>query len=109
MGGGQPGGGMPAWSSNLTARGTIPGPGGLALADATSRFIAAFIDFLILGVIGYIVNTRFNVGPRRQLRVLRLRRHDEGAIAGEQPGYGRHHACRQRRVLHLPVVTHERQ
>jgi uncharacterized RDD family membrane protein YckC len=56
MGGGQPGGGMPAWSSNLTARGTIPGPGGLALADATSRFIAAFIDFLILGVIGYIVN-----------------------------------------------------
>jgi uncharacterized RDD family membrane protein YckC len=56
MGGGQPGGSMPAWSSNLTARGTIPGPGGLALADATSRFIAAFIDFLILGVIGYIVN-----------------------------------------------------
>jgi uncharacterized RDD family membrane protein YckC len=57
MGGGQPGGGMPAWGSNLTARNTIAGPGGVALADTPSRFIAAFIDFIILGIIGYIVNT----------------------------------------------------
>ena len=54
--GGQPSG-MPSWTNNLTARGTIAGPGGIALADATSRFIATFIDFLILGVIGYIINT----------------------------------------------------
>jgi uncharacterized RDD family membrane protein YckC len=54
--GGQPSG-MPSWTNNLSARGTIPGPGGIALADATTRFIATFIDFIILGVVGYIVNT----------------------------------------------------
>ena len=54
--GGQPSG-MPSWTNNLSARGTIPGPGGVALADATSRFIATFIDFLILGVIGFIINS----------------------------------------------------
>ena len=54
--GGQPSG-MPSWTSNLTARGTIAGPGGLALADATTRFIATFIDFIILGIVGFIVNT----------------------------------------------------
>jgi uncharacterized RDD family membrane protein YckC len=57
MGGGQPGGGMPSWTNSMMARNTIPGPGGLALADTTSRFIAAFIDFIILGVVGFIVNT----------------------------------------------------
>lgn len=56
-GGGQPGSGMPSWTSNLTAQGTISGPGGVALADAPQRIIAAFIDFIILGIIGYIVNT----------------------------------------------------
>lgn len=55
MGGGQPGG-MPGWTSNLTARGTMAGPGGVALADAPSRFIAAFIDFFILAIIGWILN-----------------------------------------------------
>lgn len=55
--GGQPGSGMPAWTSNLTARGTMAGPGGVALSDAPTRFIAAFIDFLILGIIGFILNT----------------------------------------------------
>jgi len=53
--GGQPG--MPAWSANITARNTISGPGGVALADAPSRFIALFIDFLVLGIVGWIVNT----------------------------------------------------
>lgn len=53
--GGQPGG-APSWTSNLTAQGTIPGPGGVALADTPNRFIAAFIDFIILGVIGFIVS-----------------------------------------------------
>ena len=57
MGGGQPGSGMPSWTSNLTAQGTISGPGGVALADAPQRIIALFIDFIILGIIGYIVNT----------------------------------------------------
>lgn len=52
--GGQPG--MPAWSSNITARNTIAGPGGLALADAPSRIIALFIDFIVLGIVGFIVN-----------------------------------------------------
>ena len=35
----------------------MPGPGGVALADAPDRFIAAVIDFIILGIIGFIVNT----------------------------------------------------
>jgi uncharacterized RDD family membrane protein YckC len=48
---------MPAWTNNLTARGTMAGPGGIALADAPSRFIALFIDFIIIGIIGFIVNT----------------------------------------------------
>lgn len=48
---------MPAWTSNLTARGTIAGPGGVALADATQRVIAIVIDFFILGIAGVILNT----------------------------------------------------
>jgi uncharacterized RDD family membrane protein YckC len=50
------GGGMPSWTNNLTARGTKPGPGGVALADFTDRAIAAVIDFFIIGVIGVIVS-----------------------------------------------------
>lgn len=53
--GGQPPSGMPSWTNNLTARGTAPGPGGIALADFTDRAIAAVIDFIIIGVIGVIV------------------------------------------------------
>jgi uncharacterized RDD family membrane protein YckC len=56
MGGGQPGSGTPTWTSNLTARDTMAGPGGIALADGPSRYIALFIDFLILGIVGAIVN-----------------------------------------------------
>ncbi|HUR15758.1 MAG TPA: RDD family protein, partial [Candidatus Limnocylindrales bacterium] len=52
--GGQPGG-MPSWTNNITARGTIAGPGGVAVADTPDRVIAAVIDFIILGVIGFIV------------------------------------------------------
>ena len=48
---------MPTWTSNLTAHGTIAGPGGVALADAPQRLIAAVIDFVILGIIGYIVQS----------------------------------------------------
>jgi uncharacterized RDD family membrane protein YckC len=33
------------------------GPGGIALADGPSRYIALFIDFIIIGIIGFIVNT----------------------------------------------------
>ncbi len=55
--GGQPGSGMPSWTSNLTAQGTIPGPGGVALADTPNRVIAAVIDFIILGIVGFIVTT----------------------------------------------------
>lgn len=53
--GGQPPSGMPSWTNNLTKRGTMAGPGGVALADFTDRAIAAFIDFLILGIVGAIV------------------------------------------------------
>jgi uncharacterized RDD family membrane protein YckC len=49
------GSGMPSWSNNITARGTIAGPAGLALADLPDRLIAYVIDSIILGVIGYIV------------------------------------------------------
>jgi uncharacterized RDD family membrane protein YckC len=55
MGGGM-GSGMPSWSANLTARGTMPGPGGVALADIPDRAIAFVIDAIILGVIGYIIS-----------------------------------------------------
>jgi uncharacterized RDD family membrane protein YckC len=54
-GGGQPmGSGMPSWTSNITARGTVSGPAGVAVADLPDRIIAAVIDFIILGVIGFI-------------------------------------------------------
>jgi uncharacterized RDD family membrane protein YckC len=46
---------MPSWTSNITARGTKPGPGGVALADTPDRIIAAVIDFIILGIVGAIV------------------------------------------------------
>jgi uncharacterized RDD family membrane protein YckC len=54
-GGGQPSG-MPSWTNNLTDRSTPAGPGGVALADAPNRMIALFIDFIILGVVSYIVS-----------------------------------------------------
>ncbi len=51
------GGGMPSWTANLMQQGTIPGPGGVALADTPNRFIAALIDFIILGIVGFIINS----------------------------------------------------
>jgi uncharacterized RDD family membrane protein YckC len=53
-GGGQPSG-MPSWTNNLTDRTTPGGPGGIALADAPNRIIAAIIDFVILGIVGFVV------------------------------------------------------
>lgn len=53
----QPAGGgqqMPSWTNNITARGTISGPGGVALADTPDRIIAYVIDAIILGVVGFI-------------------------------------------------------
>jgi uncharacterized RDD family membrane protein YckC len=52
-----PGGGMPSWTNNLSARGTKAGPAGVALADFTDRAIAAVIDFVIIGIIGWIVSS----------------------------------------------------
>jgi uncharacterized RDD family membrane protein YckC len=54
--GGQPGGGMPSWTNNITARGTIAGPGGVALADTPDRIIAYVIDAIIIGLIGFVLN-----------------------------------------------------
>ena len=48
---------MPSWSSNLTARGTIAGPAGVALADLPDRIIAFVIDSIILGIVGFILST----------------------------------------------------
>ncbi len=53
--GGQPGG-MPAWTSNITAGNTIPGPGGVALATMTDRIIAYISDAIIIGLIGIVIN-----------------------------------------------------
>ena len=55
--GGQPAGGTPSWTSNVWTQGTLPGPGGVAIADTQSRFIAAIIDFIILGIVGFIVSS----------------------------------------------------
>ena len=54
--GGQPGGGMPSWTSNISARDTIVGPGGLALADLPSRIFAYIIDAIILTVVAFIIS-----------------------------------------------------
>ncbi len=54
--GGQPGG-SPQWTANLTARGSISGPAGVALADVPERVIAWIIDAIIIGVIGTILST----------------------------------------------------
>jgi len=51
-----PGGGMPSWTNNVTARGTISGPGGVALADLPDRIIALVIDSIIIGVVGYVLS-----------------------------------------------------
>lgn len=51
------GSGMPSWTSNITARGTMAGPAGLALADIPDRLIAFVIDAIILGIAGFIVST----------------------------------------------------
>jgi uncharacterized RDD family membrane protein YckC len=53
--GGQPSG-MPSWTANLTDQSTIGGPGGVALAPAPPRLIGLFIDFIILGIISYVVS-----------------------------------------------------
>ena len=55
---GQPGGmgsGMPSWTNNITARGTMAGPAGIALADVPDRIIAWIIDAIIVSIAGYIV------------------------------------------------------
>lgn len=49
--------GMPSWTNNITARGSISGPAGVALADIPERIIAFVIDAIILGIIGFIVST----------------------------------------------------
>jgi uncharacterized RDD family membrane protein YckC len=46
---------MPSWTNNITARGTMPGPGGVALADTPDRIIAAVIDFILIGIVGAII------------------------------------------------------
>jgi uncharacterized RDD family membrane protein YckC len=56
----QPAGGgnqMPSWTNNITARGTMPGPGGVALADTPDRIIAYVIDAIIIGVVGWLIGT----------------------------------------------------
>lgn len=53
--GGQPSG-MPSWTNNLTARGTMSGPAGVALADLPDRIIAFVIDAIILGLVGYVLS-----------------------------------------------------
>ena len=50
-----PGGGMPSWTNNLMARGTMSGPAGVALADIPDRAIAYIIDSIIIGIVGYII------------------------------------------------------
>jgi uncharacterized RDD family membrane protein YckC len=52
-----PSGGMPSWTSNITKRGTMPGPAGVALADTMDRIIAYVIDAIILGVVGFIIGS----------------------------------------------------
>jgi uncharacterized RDD family membrane protein YckC len=47
---------MPSWTNNLTARGTMSGPAGVAVADLPDRIIAFIIDGIILTVIGYILS-----------------------------------------------------
>jgi uncharacterized RDD family membrane protein YckC len=49
--------GMPSWTANLTARGTMAGPAGMALADIPDRVIAFIIDAIILGIVGFIIGT----------------------------------------------------
>jgi uncharacterized RDD family membrane protein YckC len=49
------GSGMPSWTNNITARGTMMGPAGLALADIPDRIIALIIDDIILSVIGFVL------------------------------------------------------
>jgi uncharacterized RDD family membrane protein YckC len=46
---------MPSWTNNLTARGTMAGPAGVALADIPDRAIAYVIDAIIIGIVGYII------------------------------------------------------
>jgi uncharacterized RDD family membrane protein YckC len=48
---------MPSWSSNITARGTVVGPAGVALADLPDRIIAWVIDAIIIAVIGAVLST----------------------------------------------------
>lgn len=51
-----PAGGMPSWTNNITARGTMAGPAGVALADIPDRIIAWVIDAIIIGVAGYLIS-----------------------------------------------------
>ena len=53
--GGQPSG-APAWTNNITARETMAGPGGVALASMPERIIGYIIDAIIIGLIGFVIN-----------------------------------------------------
>ena len=47
---------MPAWTASLTSTAPTPGPAGLFYADVPNRVIAIIIDYIILGIVGFIIS-----------------------------------------------------
>ena len=62
----------------------MAGPGGIALADGPPRFIALFIDFIIIGIIGFIVDIDHDVDLRRQPVRRDLRRNRQGSVVARR-------------------------
>ncbi len=53
--GGQPGSGMPSWTSNLTDQRPVAGPAGLFYADVPNRAIAMIIDVIGIVIVQFIL------------------------------------------------------
>jgi uncharacterized RDD family membrane protein YckC len=47
---------MPAWTGSLTSTAPTPGPAGLFYADVPNRIFAIIIDYILLGIVGFIVS-----------------------------------------------------
>jgi uncharacterized RDD family membrane protein YckC len=47
---------MPAWTASLTSTAPTPGPAGLFYADVPNRVIAIIIDYIILGIVGFVIS-----------------------------------------------------
>ena len=96
--------GMPSWTNNLTARGPMPGPGGVALADAPDRVIASSSTSSSWHRRLHRRRLTTSILGDNLLGIFGLNYHTPSLVSSLVDG--RRHARRQRRLLRRHVDAH---